>query len=139
MGYPFQMANLTCHVGTVASLHRHGQVDVIQVDGSVDGGNSGGPLVELIQGGVVGIVTRAEVGFLADQFDQLIGALRRNIKLLQPYPRVGAVIAGMDFREGLRASQAAMLQIATNLRRSANVGIGYAFCSNHIRDRLTEL
>ena len=139
MGYPFQMANLTCHVGTVASLHRHGQVDVIQVDGSVDGGNSGGPLVELIQGGVVGIVTRAEVGFLADQFDQLIGALRRNVELLQPYPRVGAVIAGMDFREGLRASQAAMLQIATNLRRSANVGIGYAFCSNHIRDRLTEL
>jgi hypothetical protein len=46
------------------------------------------------------------------------------------------MIAGLDPVDGLRASQAAMLQIATNLRRSANVGIGYAFGSNHVRDHL---
>jgi Trypsin-like peptidase domain len=138
LGYPFQMPNLTCHIGTVSSLHRNGQVDIIQVDGSVNGGNSGGPLIELTNGHVVGIITRAEIGFLADQFDQLIAALRRNVELLQQNPGVRAVLGGVDAREGFRASHAAMLQIAMNLRRSANVGIGYAFSANHIRDRITQ-
>lgn len=136
LGYPFQMPNLTCHVGIVSSLHRSGPVDVIQVDGSVNGGNSGGPLLELTGGRVVGIITRAEAGFLADQFDQLIGALRLNVELLQQNASVHAVIAGIDIRESLRASQTAMLQIAVNLRRSANVGIGYAFSANYLRGQI---
>lgn len=139
LGYPFQMQQLTCHVGSVSSLHRRGQVNVIQIDGSVNGGNSGGPLIELTGGHVVGIVSRAEVGFLADQFDELIRALTQNVELLQR-PRAGSVlIAGVDPVKGLLASQAAMLQIAATLRRSANVGIGYAFSTNHIRDRIAQL
>jgi hypothetical protein len=135
LGYPFQMERLTCHVGYVSSLHHSGRVHVIQIDGSVNGGNSGGPLIELTNGGVVGIVTRAEVGFLADQFDQLIQALTQNVEVLKQTQGVLS-IGGIDPVRGLLSSQAAMLEIATNLRRSANVGIGYAFGANYIRDRL---
>ena len=139
MGYPFQMQHLTCHVGYVSSLHRQGRVNMIQIDGSVNGGNSGGPLIELSEGHIVGIVARAEVGFLADQFDELMRALRQNVELLQRSKGASIKIAGVDPVQGLLASQNAMLQIAANLRRSANVGIGYAFGAEYIRDRIAEL
>ncbi len=136
LGYPFQMDQLTCHVGYVSSLHRNGGVDVIQVDGSINGGNSGGPLIDLSNGLVVGVVTRAHIGFLADQFDELICTLNSNIELLQSSGRPAVMIGGVDPVKGLLASQSAMRQIAVNLRKSANVGIGYAFSSNYIRDQL---
>jgi len=44
-------------------------------------------------------------------------------------------IGGFDPVKGFMASQAAMEVIAQNLRRSANVGIGYAFSSDYVRDR----
>lgn len=136
MGYPFQMQHLTCHIAYVSSIHRSGQVNVIQVDGSVNGGNSGGPLIETDEGRVVGIVSRAEVGFLAEQFDRLIQALRNNVEQLEQPRGARIMIGGLDPVDGLRASQRAMLQIAASVRRSANVGIGYAFGSNYIRDQL---
>jgi S1-C subfamily serine protease len=139
MGFPFRLPQLTCHVGYVSSLHRDGGVDVIQVDGSVNGGNSGGPLIELSGDKVVGIISRAEVGFLADQFDELIRTLTRNIEQLERSTGARVVLAGVDPVQGLRASQAALREIAVSVRRSANVGIGYAFSSNHIRDRIAEL
>jgi hypothetical protein len=138
LGYPFQMQQLTCHVGYVSSLHQRNRVDIIQIDGSVNGGNSGGPLIELSVGGVLGIVSRAEVGFLADQFDELIRALKQNVEVLQRSRGASIMIGGVDPVQGLLASQAAMLQIAATLRRSANVGIGYAFSSNHIRDQIAD-
>jgi S1-C subfamily serine protease len=138
LGYPFRMQHLTCHVGYVSSLHQRAKVDVIQIDASVNGGNSGGPLVELRSGSVVGIISRAEVGFLADQFDAMIQVLGQNIDQLNQPTGARVVIAGVDPVQGLRASQTAMREIAVNLRRSANVGIGYAFGSNHVRDRLAQ-
>lgn len=139
LGYPFEMQRLTCHVGYVSSLYVHGNTNVIQIDGSVNGGNSGGPMIELSGGCVVGIVSRAEVGFLADQFDALIRSLNGNVETLRT-PRNGAFyIMGIDPLQGLLASQSAMLQIARNLRRSANVGIGYAFGTDHLRDSISSL
>jgi hypothetical protein len=138
LGFPFQTPHLTCHIGVVSSLHRSGRVPVIQIDGSVNGGNSGGPLIELSQGRVVGVVSRAEVGFLADQFDELIRTLVGNIEFLGRGRGGRGLVGGVDPVQGLLASQAAMLQIATNLRRSANVGIGYAFSANYIRDSIAD-
>lgn len=138
LGYPFQMNQLTCHVGHVSSLHQRGRVNVIQVDGSVNGGNSGGPLIDLSDGSVVGLVSRAEIGFIANQFDKLIHTLTQNVEQLQRQRSAKVILAGIDPVKGFLASQVAMREIAVNLRRSANVGIGYAFSSNYIRDRLAE-
>lgn len=138
MGFPFQMPQLTCHIGYVSSIHQRGIVSVIQIDGSVNGGNSGGPLLGLVDGCVRGVITRAEIGFIAKQFEDLIRVLKENVKQLdQPRPKM--IVGGVDPIQGLRASQATMLNIASTLRRSANVGIGYAFSSDYIRERIYEI
>jgi hypothetical protein len=73
---------------------------------------------------------------VADQFDALIRQLQQNVSILSNTQAV-IQVAGINPIQGLRASQAAMLQIAANLRRSANVGIGYAFDASHIRDAIS--
>ena len=127
------MTNITCHVGYISSLFERSGVSVIQIDGSVNGGNSGGPLLEMTSGRVVGIVTRAHVGFVAEQFDSLIGTLRQNVEVLSKQ-RASIRLGGIDPIEAVKASQVAMIEIAKSLRSSANVGIGYAFSSSHIRE-----
>lgn len=138
IGYPFQMSNITCHSGYVSSLFERNGVSFIQIDGSVNGGNSGGPLLDLTDGSVIGIITRAHVGFVAEQFDNLIGALRNNVEVLSNQ-RALISIGGVDPVQAIHASQSAMIEIASSLRSSANVGIGYAFDSSHIRDAIADL
>jgi len=137
MGYPFGMYNLTCHAGYISSIYEKNGVLVYQIDGSVNGGNSGGPLISLDSGDVVGVVTRAQTGLIEEQFNNLINALKSNQQALSQV-RSGVSIAGIDPIKAFIASQAAMEVIAQNLRRSANVGIGYAFSSDYIRDHFEE-
>jgi len=47
LGFPFGLTHLTAHVGYVSSIHRSGPATTLQIDGSVNGGNSGGPLLDL--------------------------------------------------------------------------------------------
>ncbi len=104
MGFPFQMSNMTGHSGYVSSLFQRNGVSLIQIDGSVNGGNSGGPLLNLADGSVAGIVTRAHVGFVADQFDNLIAALRNNVEVLGQQRgsiSIGGLARGFKGRVGL--------------------------------------
>lgn len=57
-------------------------MNVIQLDASVNNGNSGGPLVDLNTKKVVGIVTRKDTG-LYKQFDDLIASFDTNIEVLK--------------------------------------------------------
>lgn len=138
LGFPFGMPQLTAHVGWVSSIHTKDMVPTIQIDGSVNGGNSGGPVIDPKSGMVIGIVTRAVTGFIEEEFDRLIVTLKNNQELLAQSGGVTAIVGGVNPREGFRASQAAMEQIARNLKRSANVGIGYAYSTNELRDRLQQ-
>jgi len=140
LGFPFGTNQMTAHIGYVSSIHEENRVEIIQIDGSVNGGNSGGPLLDLKSGKVVGIVTSACVGFLVKQFDELIGTLRENQKVLEQAQASGSVkLLGIDPLDGLKKSQVAMEQIAMNLKQSANVGIGYAYSSNYVRDDIAQL
>lgn len=138
LGFPFGMPHLTAHMGYISSVHEQQGKTIIQIDGSVNGGNSGGPLVSLESGNVVGIITRAITGIIEQEFNNLIATLQNNQRILAQ-SRATIQIGGVDPIQGLRASQAAMEQIASNLKRSANVGIGYAFSTNHIRDQIQNL
>lgn len=133
MGYPFEMYNLTCHTGYISSIYEENDVLVYQIDGSVNGGNSGGPLISLDSGDVIGIVTRAQTGLIKEQFDNLINALKLNQQAFSK-AKSSVIFGGFDSRKHFVESQAAMEVIAQNLRRSANVGIGYAFSSDYVRD-----
>ena len=140
LGFPFGTIHLTAHLGYVSSVHTDAGVDKIQIDGSVNGGNSGGPAINLASGKVVGIVTRAHSGFVAAQFEQLLQSFDQNISLLkQAGQKGGIVMMGVNIMEALAVTQAGMKEVASNLRRSANVGIGFAFSSKYVRDAIVAL
>jgi len=141
MGYPFSSPHLTAHIGYVSSLHQSNGVEIIQIDGSVNSGNSGGPLIDLKTGKVAGIITRAETGLLREQFNRLLQALKDNQSILQRQQQSGAriSIAGIDPIQAIKASQASMEQIVTQLRRSANVGIGFAFSAKYVKEDIIHL
>lgn len=130
LGFPFDSLHLTAHVGYVSSKHQTKGINVIQIDGSVNGGNSGGPLLAIESNRVAGIVTRKATG-LEQQFNALIEALRRNQVALQG-SRATIRVGGIDPIDAIRASQAAMERIALNIERSANVGIGYAYSAEYV-------
>jgi hypothetical protein len=72
LGFPFGLEHLTAHMGHISSIHTKNNVEVFQIDGSINSGNSGGPLVDLKTCKVVGIIARAYTGIIEDQFKELI-------------------------------------------------------------------
>jgi len=134
LGFPFGMAQVTAHLGYISSIHERNGIKVLQIDGSINGGNSGGPLVNE-DGNVIGLVTRAVTGLIEEQFARLIQALQQNQTALQG-GGARVLVGGIDPIQALRASQAAMEQIARDLHRSANVGIGYAYSAEYLRDEI---
>ena len=129
-GFPFGGTALTSHVGYISADYRSGNVHMLQIDGSINPGNSGGPLYHLESGKVIGIVTRTETGLERD-FDELAKAIEGNERVLAAQ-RGGIVIGGVDPVRATRVTMAILRRVATNLSRSANVGIGWAFCCEHL-------
>ena len=138
LGYPFGMSHLTAHMAYVSSIHERNGVGVIQLDGSVSGANSGGPLLDLRSGKVAAIVTGAVTGLIQDEFDSLIQALRQNQRIANAAPR-GIILGDVDVIQALGASQVSLERIAKNLSRSANVGIGYAYSAEYARDAIARV
>jgi S1-C subfamily serine protease len=109
----------------------------IQIDASVNSGNSGGPLINAHTGEVIGIVTRSITG-LTEDFDELVKSFEENIKALNNVK--GAVrLSGVDPLEALLVSQAQMQRITRNIRRTANVGIGIAYSIKEVLSELKKL
>lgn len=136
LGYPFGTSSLTASVGYVSSTSE-GPPRSIRIDGSVNRGNSGGPLIDAESGGLIGMIVRAETGYLKAQFDQLVAALQANLVALErPAGGGRIVVGGIDPVDAARASQVALLQLAQAIERSANVGIGYAFTLDHLAAHL---
>jgi len=129
-GFPFGSEYMTSHVGYISAQFRKREVHRLQIDGSINPGNSGGPLVNLASGKVIAIVTRTQTGLEKD-FDKLREAIENNVRKLEQ----SKGIMGLGPIDPVQAMQAIMImvgRVATNLKRSANVGIGYAFCAEHI-------
>ena len=136
-GYQFEQQNLSLHVGFVSSQYERAGVHYLQLDSSVNHGNSGGPLMDVESGEVIGIVTRKATG-LTQQFDQLLLAFQQNIQQLQAMANgpVQAVVAGLNPVAAALATQVQLQAIAREIGRSANVGIGYAYHIRKVREGL---
>lgn len=139
-GYQFDQPQLSMHVGYVSAQYPKAGVGYIQLDLSVNHGNSGGPLVDVKTGRVIGLVTRKATG-LTKQFDELLKAFRQNVVQLQALKKSGmqASIAGLDPVKATLTIQVQMERIAMEISRSANVGIGYAYQISKIRDSFCHL
>ncbi|HEV7251690.1 MAG TPA: serine protease [Mesorhizobium sp.] len=129
LGYPFEIEHLTMHAGIISSVHKSGPATMIQLDMSVNPSNSGGPLVDPETGRVLGVVSRKATG-LRKLFDQLIESFDRNLSALQGLGGHGYIM-GVDVVGSMQQTQAQMKQIALEMRKSANVGIGYAVAVAH--------
>ena len=132
-GFPFGIEHLTSHIGYISSDFRRGSAHLFQIDGSINPGNSGGPLVHIHSGSVIGIVTRTETGLEKD-FDQLVEAVKNNIAVLNRSRQSGTKvsIAGIDPVEATQVTLKILAKLSFNIKRSANVGIGFSSSSEHI-------
>lgn len=129
LGYPFGLHEITAHMGYVSAfpddMERH-RTKIIQIDGSVNGGNSGGPLISVSDGRVHGIITAAETGIILSEFDRIMNEMKQIVTSLSQQTGVTAHVAGVDARVAFRLIFERLIGIAGMMRRSANVGIGYA-------------
>lgn len=129
-GYPLEHLNLVCHSGMISSTYQSGPTKILQLDASVNHSNSGGPLLDIESGRVLGIITRKATG-LSEMFQELLQSFEQNIRALNAAKGV-MDLAGVDPVAALEISQRQMQHVAREIERSANVGIGYAFSSEHV-------
>jgi S1-C subfamily serine protease len=132
LGYAFDGSTLIMHQGIVASVEKSGVATMLTLDMSVNPGNSGGPLISLIDGKVVGVVVRKATG-LDKAFDQLTETMQSNIDVLAASGG-GVQIGGIDAMAAFTAIQTQMLKVAKQIQRSAMVGIGYAIFIDPLRN-----
>jgi S1-C subfamily serine protease len=137
-GYQFDQPHLSMHMGYLASQYQKSGVHYLQLDSSVNNGNSGGPLIDVRTGRVLGIVTRKETG-LTQQFHDLQKSFQQNIAQLQEMQGSGVKVfaAGLDPVAAMLVSQVQMQRIAQAIGRSANVGIGFAYHIRQVRSSLS--
>jgi hypothetical protein len=131
-GYPLDKYNMTCHRGIISSIYRVNQTHNIQIDASVNPGNSGGPLIDLSSQSVIGFITRKATG-LTKLFNEPKITLHHNIHLISNLSG-GVILMGVDFKQFALAGQQQVLSLVAEIERTANVGIGYAFSSCHLLD-----
>lgn len=125
LGFQFDQTNLSIKQGILSSRYTRAGVKYLQVDASVNQGNSGGPLINIENSRVVGIVTRKHTG-MTNAFDNLQESFANNIQALQAAQGIMG-LGGIDPIIVLIVGQNQMKITAEELRRSANVGIGYAY------------
>ena len=101
---------------------------VFYIDGSVNGGNSGGPIIDCSDGAVIGIVTQRRFLGAQDlrQLSQTADQLRRHCHQIAQSGG-GVAIMGIDFGGFSRLMAEAMLLIGDTLEANANAGIGIGF------------
>lgn len=129
-GFPLTQNNLTSHTGLVSSI-REAQTNlglqaqkVIDIDATVVGGNSGGPLIiksneDYI---VVGIISQ-QVAFITEAFSQL----EEFLSIQMTNPNAGGVFIG-----GVNPN-AALFETIKVIKSNLSTGIGTAIAIDYLK------
>ncbi|MGQ2984050.1 S1 family peptidase [Flavobacterium sp.] len=129
LGYPLSSNFLSIHNAIISACYTNvrNNVRYIQLDASVNRGNSGGPLLEKETGKVIGIITLKNTGF-SEKYKELKQSYSNNIKQIeQAQKTVSMNLGGIDTLETFKIIQRQMDAFGNELERSSNVGIAYAF------------
>jgi len=130
---------VTLHSGILSSCFISADVKYLQLDASVNQGNSGGPLIDPRTAEVIGVVTRKATG-LTKQFDELLNSFSENIRVLRQASHGGRIqMFGIDPIDFFEVNQTQMAKISQEIKRSANVGVGYSYELEKIRESLNYL
>ena len=113
--------------------------DIFYIDGSVNGGNSGGPIINQDDGSVIGIVTQRR--FLGSQdlenLSKSANELRKHCQIIAG--RGSVQIMGIDFGRFSQLMAEAMILIQDVIQANANTGIGIGYSIKHVLEECEEL
>ncbi len=123
-GFPHGIPDLLVQRAVVAGLIGD---EIFYIDGSVNGGNSGGPIVDAEDGAVIGLVTKRRFLGAPD-----LEALRKAAKQIQDHCQVTAGLGsvqlmGLDFGAFSNLMAQGMVLIQEVLEANANTGIGIGY------------
>ena len=135
-GFPHGIPDLLVHEAIVSGP---AQPQGFYIDGSVNGGNSGGPIVEKSSGDVIGIVTqRRFLGVIQlGQLRQGVGQLAQHCQAIAGKGQV--VLMGVDFGKFAQMMAQGFMVIDQILQANANSGIGIGFRIEHVNQEYDRL
>jgi|SRR3989344_253932 len=127
LGFPLQVVKVTAHKGMISAMGQDVlpkvNLNIFQIDGSVNNGNSGGPVVNK-DGIVIGIVTSKYLEFNEE--------LEKILKLGKMTGiSIGSQQGSIDIGESF-------FNIVNLMRSHINVGIGHAFSIEYAKSFLSE-
>jgi hypothetical protein len=131
VGFPFGRLRLTSHHCFISEIYESNGVQTLGLEGSVNVGNSGGPVILPQEAAIIGIVSRKESG-LSGRFDLLRRDIARIIKEWKKAESVGQ-FGGMEWLQQHCVQQQEQLQqLCDELLRSSNTGIASAVGIEHL-------
>lgn len=135
-GFPHGIPHLLVHEAVVsAPLEQH----AFYLDGSINGGNSGGPIVDSQTGEVVGIVTQRRFlgGNSLDALAPQVASLSHQCRAVAN--RGSVEIMGINFGGFAALMAQGMDAISTVIQSNANSGIGIGFHIQFVNEELRKL
>jgi len=136
LGYPIGVPCLTVHKGMISAKGKEilptFDCNLLQIDGTINLGNSGGPLVKPDTKEVIGVVTAKYGLFLKD-----VKEFAEYVETIQPIGR-GVVIMGVDFGSLVNFVAEGFNRLARALVL-VQVGIGYAVSIDYAKQYLEDL
>lgn len=135
-GFPHGISHLLVQRAVVAGLVSD---RAFYIDGSVNGGNSGGPIIDIADGAVVGIVTQRRFLGAQDLAELKNAAEQIRAHCTAIAGRATVKIMGIDFGGFSQLMAEGMLLIREVLEANANSGIGIGFSIEYVHDKCAEL
>ena len=135
IGYQFEHKNLALKAGTISALYTNSKgLSYIQYDGTLKPGNSGAPLVDVVNGSVIGVVTNKEAG-LTKSYKELMDIIDINLKVLKEHEGKSN-LTDVDLIQVLYANQCQIKHITRDFFLNATFSIRYALEIGHIVEYL---
>lgn len=123
-GYPFETLHPVTHQGIISAKTTLEGLDVVQIDGSVNRGFSGGPLFTIEDGRVIGVL-KATYGNIGDYLRYLRETAKGD--------------ASKSVKIGPLNVQLFTREVISVIDKHIQLGMGYAIPINHIKEKLNNI
>ena len=137
LGFPLSSNYLSIHKAIVSAKYTNtkNEVKYIQLDASINKGNSGGPLINSETLEVIGIVTLKKTGF-SERFEALNKSYQNNLNHFEQNKGMKIQMGNYEIGDALKVIQNQLKELSQEIERANNVGIGFAFELDEVREAL---
>lgn len=134
-GFPLIVKNLTTHKGMVSAkgnnlLTEYGNINLIQINGTINLGNSGGPIFDINSGKLMGIITAKYAPFFegVNKFANIVRGMEQ-----QPEGELG--LGKIDWGKYVNFVFNGFATLIKPLQ-AVQVGIGYVIPTDYLKEML---